>query len=163
MDRPDGWWVRSSGQLLGRAALVASDAQLDLALLKLQDDASPYHFLGFASSANLKPGSSVLIAGYPGCEGLQTSWGAVTHTNVVYTTAADGFRSNAVIKRGSSGSPVLDLRGRVIGVHWGSDPDHSAEIYGDEPDRPLSPGSLKTLRQICHLCRSLRQSSIELA
>ena len=138
-----GWadvWT-SSGSL-GRAVLVASDPELDLALLKLSDAGGPYSFLGFGSSSTLRRGEGVMIVGYPGCGSsgtrLTASWGGVTAVGVWDTNRDTGygrqaFRTNAPVEKGSSGSPVLNQRGRVVGVNWStSSPDGTgSHVPGD--------------------------------
>jgi tetratricopeptide (TPR) repeat protein len=89
---------------------IAGSADSDVALLKFQ--ATDVDFLKLGSSANAVEGETVLVIGNP--EGLQG-------------TVSDGiisaFRENrsyiqitAPISPGSSGSPVLDESGQVIGM-----------------------------------------------
>ena len=136
-DEGPGWaWVRSSGELLGRALLVSFDPELDLALLKIHDDVGPYAFLGFGSSAALTPGADVLVAGYPDCEGLHASTGTVLSIGARSRSADTGysragFRSSSEVEKGVSGSPVLNSRGRVVGVHTSSNETSAFHSNGD--------------------------------
>ncbi len=136
-----GWAdVRNTSGFLGRASVVASDPEMDIALLKLPDEGDPYWFLGFGSSAALQSGDGVIILGYPGCGSsgtrLTAAWGGVTVVSVWDTSRDTGcgrqsFRTNAPVEKGSSGSPVLNQRGRVVGVHWGSGDDYGPHVLGD--------------------------------
>ena len=143
-----GWAdVRNASGFIGRASVVASDPELDIALLKLLDDGGPYWFLGFGSSAALRSGDGVMIVGYPGCGSsggrLTASWGGVTVIGVRDWDLDTGyrrqtFRSNAPVEKGSSGSPVMDQRGRVVGVHWGTVDDEGSHVPGDRARQTIA-------------------------
>ena len=91
--------VASLGELV-----VASDPELDIALLKLPESGDPYWFLGFGSSAAVKRGDGVMIVGFPGCgEGVGSSvvgptasWGGVTVTGVRDWSTDTGHRRQDV-------------------------------------------------------------------
>jgi S1-C subfamily serine protease len=108
-------FVGPAGTQLLRVA--ATDAHNDLAVLRSESI--------FASTATLsdgraaKLGESVVAVGFP-LRGLLTSSMTVT-TGTVSATAGPGDDSRflqvtAPVQPGSSGGPVLDLSGRVIGV-----------------------------------------------
>ena len=143
-----GWAdVRTASGFLGRASVVSSDPELDIALLKLPDDGSPYGFLGFGSSAALRSGDGVMIVGYPGCGSsgarITASWGGVIAVDVWVSSRESGYgrrsiRSNAPVESGSSGSPVLNQMGRVVGVHWGSGEDGASHVQGDRTRQTIA-------------------------
>ena len=109
------------GTYLGRkeqAHVVATHADLDLALLKLSSGGPP-PFVAFDSSADLRLGEDLVILGYPLClETLTTTRGILSarHPQVLQT--------DATANPGHSGSPGFSSRGGVIGVvtaKWGDD------------------------------------------
>ncbi len=92
----------------------------DVALLKI--DAAPAPALGF-SDREVAVGERVYIAGYPSTAELgEHSSGEVTFTSGVVSairTTADGkkiYQTDAKISQGSSGGPVLNEQGQVIGI-----------------------------------------------
>jgi S1-C subfamily serine protease len=97
--------------------VVASDAQRDLALLRAER--SFPMALPLRGEAPAELGETVLILGFPFGQSLGTG---LTVTNGIVTgmTGLGGdrrrFQTNAAIQPGSSGGPVLDAQGRVIGI-----------------------------------------------
>lgn len=92
----------------------------DIALLKV--DAVPAAALGF-SAGEVVVGDRVYIAGYPStAETSERSSGDVTFTSGVVSAirlSSEGkkiYQTDAKISEGSSGGPVLNEEGRVIGV-----------------------------------------------
>jgi uncharacterized protein len=100
----------------GEATIVASDAMIDLAILKVARPADLW------ATIRVEPprlGESVYVFGYP-LQGVLSSSGNFT-SGVV--SALVGFRNDptrlqvsAPIQPGNSGGPVLDQSGRVVGV-----------------------------------------------
>jgi putative serine protease PepD len=105
------------------ASVVGTDASSDLAVLKVEGaPESLLRPLTLADSSRLVVGQPVVAIGSPfGLEGSLTS-GIVSalHRQM---TAPNGFgiddsiQTDAAINHGNSGGPLLDLRGRVIGVN----------------------------------------------
>jgi S1-C subfamily serine protease len=97
--------------------VVRSDERRDLALLRAERAFPVSLPLREASPAEL--GEAVLILGFPFGQTLGTG---LTVTNGIVTgmTGLGGdarrFQTNAAIQPGSSGGPVLDEQGRVIGI-----------------------------------------------
>jgi S1-C subfamily serine protease len=99
------------------ARLVRADAGRDLALLRA--DRSFPLALPLRSGQPAELGEAVLVLGFPFGQTLGTG---LTVTNGIVTgmTGLGGdprrFQTNAAIQPGSSGGPVLDEQGRVIGI-----------------------------------------------
>jgi putative serine protease PepD len=104
------------------AEIVGTDPSTDLAVLHV--DASPALLapLRFAESSSVEVGDPVLAFGSPfGLEGTITS-GIVSALHREMTapntfTITDTIQTDAAINHGNSGGPLLDRRGRVIGVN----------------------------------------------
>ena len=93
----------------------ARDLVRDLALIKIEATGLPYLELGDLSEVSL--GQQVIVLGYP-LEGKNVS---VT-SGLISTIDFDSGRNitwvqtDSAVNPGNSGGPLLDLRGRVIGV-----------------------------------------------
>src|SRR5262245_957130 len=106
----------SDGQMR-KARLVGADAQVDLAVLKIDDPSVKP--LKLADSDMVQPGDFVLAIGNPfGFEetvtdGIISSKGRPNRTDFF-----GGFiQPNAAINPGNSGGPLINLRGEVIGIN----------------------------------------------
>jgi len=101
--------------------VIAEDEDLDLALLSIEDETLPP--LPLRTSAGIEPGEQVVVLGNPrGLTGT-LSQGIVSAVRKEGVGEPDDgvwghplFQINAAISPGSSGSPVMDLDGKVIGV-----------------------------------------------
>ncbi len=92
-----------------RADLVKLSAELDLALLKLNDYKTPFLTLG--KSVATSQGLSVYAVGSPlGMRDSMTS-GIITRIDSKYLV------TDAQILPGNSGGPLVDVEGRVLGVN----------------------------------------------
>ncbi|SME96949.1 trypsin-like peptidase domain-containing protein [Pseudobacteriovorax antillogorgiicola] len=101
-----------------RAKLVGADQKTDLALLKIHQrgEARP---LDFGDSDRLRVGDIVLAIGNPfGFAHTVTSGIISAKGRVIGTGPYDRFlQTDAPIHPGNSGGPLIDIRGRVIGVN----------------------------------------------
>jgi S1-C subfamily serine protease len=97
------------------ANIRARDPANDLALLSTQLLAS-----GFPSfRLNLKQGEQIASYGFPyGAEFASFTMGNVTSV-VGLDDNTSGFQMSAPVQPGSSGSPLLDMNGRVVGMAQG--------------------------------------------
>lgn len=102
------------GQTLRVAGAVAFDASRDLALLETSAPPAGVATLELEESGP-SVGEEIFVVGHPNggaCE--------VTRGNALtlwrFQEAGEMLRITAAISRGSSGSPVVNLRGRVVGV-----------------------------------------------
>jgi len=104
----------AKGGLFPVAGLLAEDARADLAVLKL--DAKDLPVLPLGSSAKVQAGMRVAVIGSPfGLEGT-LSEGIVSAVRDTPLFGRRLIQITAAISPGSSGSPVLNGSGEVIGV-----------------------------------------------
>jgi putative serine protease PepD len=103
------------------ARVVGTDASTDVALLQLEEDVD-VEPLQLGASEGLEIGDPVVAIGSPfGLEGTVTT-GIVSALDR-QLRAPDGFtidgaiQTDAALNQGNSGGPLLDARGRVIGVN----------------------------------------------
>ena len=100
------------------AKLIAASPFVDLALLKVNAGHKlPVLALGNGDAA--KPGEPVLAIGDPQGVGTSLSAGIVSGTqrDLMNTPFDDYVQTDAAINHGNSGGPLLDRRGKVIGVN----------------------------------------------
>lgn len=119
------------------AALLGSTIHPDIALLRIKSPTgiSP---LPIGAAADLEEGDTMVAIGHPSGAG---NWVATagaflrfrTAISIDVATGISGERtdldSTVPTFSGNSGSPLLDLDGRVVGV-----------VYGGDYDRPVDPG-----------------------
>ena len=101
------------------AQVVAKDADIDLALLKVDDEHTPAALISNGDS--LRVGQYVMAVGHPwGERGLVTG-GLVSGFSKVQTGNGHGeieiLRTDARLAPGNSGGPLIDAHGAVIGVN----------------------------------------------
>ena len=102
------------------AALVGSDEFSDIAVLKIETSDLPA--ATFASSADAQVGDKVVAIGDPlGIElrGTMTDGilCAINRDVVVSDRTMTLLQTNAALNSGNSGGPLVDLKGRVIGIN----------------------------------------------
>jgi S1-C subfamily serine protease len=104
------------------ATVVGTDPSTDLAVLHVNASPALLEPLRFADSSAVDVGDPVLAFGSPfGLEGTVTS-GIVSALHREMTAPntfviTDTIQTDAAINHGNSGGPLLDRRGRVIGVN----------------------------------------------
>ncbi len=104
------------------AVLVGADPSTDLAVIRIDAPRSLLEPLRLADSSEVGVGDAVLAIGSPfGLEGTVTS-GIVSalHREMRAPndfTINDTIQTDAAINHGNSGGPLLDRKGRVIGVN----------------------------------------------
>lgn len=100
------------------ARLVGADRASDLALLRVRSDKvlAP---LPLGRSDGLQPGDWVIAIGSPFGLGGSVSAGVVSarHRRLQTEAVEDFIQTDAAINRGSSGGPLLNLKGEVVGVN----------------------------------------------
>ena len=96
--------------------VVAYNIAYDIAILKVTGEGTP---LSLGDSDILQIGVPVFLVGFPGRY-------KVTEGVIEKIREDDKrFRTTAAAYPGNSGSPVLNSKGEVIGIHYGHDPGNS--------------------------------------
>jgi S1-C subfamily serine protease len=110
----------SNGEMY-EAEIVGTDPPTDLAVLKIDADNLPDP-LPLTDSDQLRVGQFVIAIGNPfGQEGTLTV-GVISALGRIIESPDGGFigeaiQTDAAVNPGNSGGPLLDLRGRVVGVN----------------------------------------------
>ncbi|MCC7448449.1 MAG: trypsin-like peptidase domain-containing protein [Anaerolineae bacterium] len=104
------------------AQVVGADAYYDLAVIKVDVTANILTPLELGDSAQLKVGQRVIAIGNPfGLDRTLTSGLISALERRVETNATSiigqAIQTDAAINPGNSGGPLLDLRGRVVGIN----------------------------------------------
>jgi serine protease Do len=101
-----------------RAELVGTDPKTDLAVIKVRAEglrAAPLH-----TASDLRVGQWVLAVGSPFGLSRTVTVGIVSalgRGSMGITDYGDFIQTDAAINRGNSGGPLIDLRGRVVGIN----------------------------------------------
>jgi len=102
------------------AQIVGADLQTDVALLRIDPLETELQAVTFGSADDLRVGQWVLAIGNPyGLDGT-VSLGIVSAKgrNLEDTELLNDFiQTDAMIDRGSSGGPLVDLQGKVVGIN----------------------------------------------
>jgi serine protease Do len=112
--RPDGEVA------LGRVAGL--DADLDVAVLTVDTGGAPAVAWDPAVVEELRPGQPVFALADPGGRGLRTTFGLVTATGRSFRgprgrRIGGSIEHSAPLPRGSSGGPLVDAEGRLLGIN----------------------------------------------
>ncbi len=99
---------------------LASDISNDLALLNSAIQAEDY--LAFRAGRAIRPGDDVVVLGFP-LQGQLSDQVKVTRGTISALSGPDNNRTllqtTAPVQAGSSGGPLLDLSGNVVGIVMG--------------------------------------------
>jgi serine protease Do len=100
------------------ATVVDSNADRDLALLKMSSSRTDFPEIGLATASIVQAGTTVAAVGYP--LGLELSGSASVTTGIVSAirnvNGYDFIQTDAAINPGNSGGPLVDLLGQVVGI-----------------------------------------------
>ncbi len=101
------------------AKLIGSDAETDVALLKVDEGRLPAVRIG--SSSTLKPGQWVVAIGSPFGFDHSVTAGIVSavgrSSQVTGQQYVPFIQTDVAINRGNSGGPLLDIDGKVVGIN----------------------------------------------
>ena len=115
----DSFWVTASDGKEYPAKVVGADPATDLAVLKI-DGRRDFPILRFADPESLQIGHWAIAIGAPFSLSRTVTVGIVSskHRSGVGVNALENYvQTDASINPGNSGGPLLDIRGRVIGVN----------------------------------------------
>jgi len=102
------------------AKLVAFDASLDVALLRMENPPSGLTVVSLANPDDVAIGDPVVAIGHPETGGLWTlTTGTISAEMENYNgvKGKDIFQTETSLNRGNSGGPLLDKRGAMVGVN----------------------------------------------
>ena len=110
--------VLSTGQLR-EAKVVYIDADLDIALAKIDAPAEKFPHLALTSTNGVRQGESVLAIGNPGDAMLFSVTKGIVSAVGKFPNAGPGtwVQTDAPINPGNSGGPLVNSRGEVIGIN----------------------------------------------
>ena len=112
---------RADGEYaLGRVAGV--DADLDVAVIDVDTGGAPAVAWEPAALEDVAPGQPVFALADPGGRGLRTTFGLVTATGRSFRgprgrRIGGSIEHSAPLPRGSSGGPLVDAEGRLLGLN----------------------------------------------
>jgi S1-C subfamily serine protease len=127
------------------ATIVGSSPCEDLSVLKVNDIGGLVS-MEMSSQANMKQGDKVVALGYPGNAGpkpeLQVTSGIVSTVKSQFTAPARDVpkftnivQTDAAINPGNSGGPLLDTRGRLVGVNSAGDSSKENQAFAIGVDK----------------------------
>lgn len=101
------------------ATVVGSDPRTDVALLRIEGE-GPFPWAALGDSDQVQVGAWVLAVGHPFDFQFTVTTGIVSargRRNLFRNEIQDYLQTDAAVNPGSSGGPLFDLRGRVIGIN----------------------------------------------
>ncbi len=127
------------------ARLLGVSTTHDLAFLKVDAPGAFPTVVGISASGGVRPGAPIAIVGYPlgnetaGMGGsIDTLTARATLTaGIVSKSLPDILQVDAYVAHGSSGSPVFDHRGLVVGVVYGGPTEAAGRIVYSVPSDRL--------------------------
>jgi len=112
----DFYVVTRSGKVLSAKPVGMADAY-DVALIKVEEDLPPVEFCRFD---NVKVGRFVFSVGSPYDLPFSVSVGVISALHrgrLGFCTVEDYLQTDAAVNPGSSGGPLCDLDGRLVGIN----------------------------------------------
>lgn len=101
------------------AEVIATDEEVDLALLRIESDDLPAAQIG--DSTQLRVGELVFTLGHPWGQRNAASFGVISQLGNAQTRGRRGLipiiRTDARLAPGNSGGPLLNAAGEVVGIN----------------------------------------------
>ena len=127
------------------ARLLKVSSTDDLAFLKVDAPGAYPTVVGISSSGGVRAGAPIAIVGYPlgsGTAGMGGSIDTLTAratltAGIVSKSVPDILQVDAYVAHGSSGSPVFNQRGLVVGVVYGGPTEAAGRIVYSVPSDRL--------------------------
>jgi serine protease Do len=120
IDGADEIKVTASDKREFEAKVVGSDAQSDLAVLRLQGNPTGLMPLEFGDSTHLQLGDVVLAVGYPFGVGETVTMGIVSglrRSDLGIEQYENFIQTDAAINPGNSGGALVDVTGNLVGIN----------------------------------------------
>ena len=120
--RGDEVAVTVGGGELAHGRVAGADGDLDLAVVSVDTGDTPAVAWEPDVVAGLRPGRPVFALADPGGRGLRTTFGLVTATGRSFRgprgrRIGGSIEHSAPLPRGSSGGPLVDAEGRLLGIN----------------------------------------------
>jgi S1-C subfamily serine protease len=124
-------FVEFSNRNVLEAKIVGFDPFADVALLKVEPEGFPLHPLELGNDAELEVGEPVAAIGSPFGEQRSLSVGVVSATDREVSSLTQfkiegAIQTDAAINPGNSGGPMLEARGKVVGINQQIETDSGA-------------------------------------
>ena len=112
-------WVGDGSEQALTVELVSKDREHDVALYRVVGAHAPLPYLELRATPVTR-GERVFVLGHPDGDPLRASFGKVLAKDL-NISGRPSIEYSAQTWWGSSGSPVIDERGRAVAIHWGWD------------------------------------------
>jgi S1-C subfamily serine protease len=128
-----------------RLVKLDDDATVDLALIQVEEPGQYPAVRGVSRTVDTRVGAAIATIGYPlgtdiPMEGSGNDFAAKTSLTIgtVSKSVPDLLQIDAFASHGSSGSPVVDAHGHVVGVVWGGPADGAGRIVYAVPANKIT-------------------------
>ena len=115
--------VRNGVGLMSKAHVIYMSQTDDLAVLELEQPFPLEHSFNLNQAQQARPGSDVVVMGYPLWYILGSATPSITNGVVAKATGFNEdpsyFQMTAKVNKGNSGGPVFDLYGNLVGITQG--------------------------------------------
>ena len=123
--------VRSASGETANARVLGKDGALDLAVLMTEPLSSDARPMPLASASSIRPGDEVIALGFPLSNDLGMDYtvttGVVSSRRV--NDSVEQIQTDAAINPGSSGGPLINRNGEVIGVNTSALADYDGIFF----------------------------------